>query len=180
MKRNANVQVYRRAAAVLAVDEGRSVSEVATFLGVTRQSIYNWVATYGHVGHVSDLTDAPRAGRPTIWANQLDCFLKDALNNPPANFGYAESQWNAALLKRCLASRQGKEVSKETLRRQLRRLGYAWKRGRYATRQTARLENGAPISVQSSSQLPNNHNQADQRWIPASPPGIPAPDAQAA
>ena len=33
---------YRRALALLALDEGRSVAEVAELLGVTRQRIYNW------------------------------------------------------------------------------------------------------------------------------------------
>jgi transposase len=151
MKRNANVQVYRRAAALLAIDEGRPVSQVATLLGVTRQSIYNWVTTYGHDGDVSDLSDAPRAGRPSLWEESWDVFINEVLPQPPANFGYGAPHWTAALLKQCLAARQSREVSEETLRRQLRRLGYVWKRGRYVARQGARHPNGTAASSESLS-----------------------------
>ena len=37
---------YRRAVALLALDAGRLVTEVADLLGVSRQTIHNWVAAY--------------------------------------------------------------------------------------------------------------------------------------
>ena len=41
-----DVPLYRRTAALLDLARGRSAAEVARTLGVSRQSIYNWVAAY--------------------------------------------------------------------------------------------------------------------------------------
>lgn len=131
LKSSSNVHVYRRAAALLAMHEGRSVTEVATFLGVTRQSIYNWLLTYVQAGQSVELTDAPRAGRPSLWAEDWDALLQETLRRLPAELGYDVQFWNAGVLQDYLASHLGRRISGETLRRQLRRLGYVWKRGRY-------------------------------------------------
>jgi transposase len=66
MRQRPSVQAYRRAAALLGVHQGRPVSQVAAVLGVTRQSVYNWVKTYGGVTEGLELEDAPRSGRPRV------------------------------------------------------------------------------------------------------------------
>src|SRR5437588_787451 len=54
-----DVPLYRRTAALLEVARGRSAAEVARTLGVSRQSVYNWVAAYaaGHALLAEDETD---------------------------------------------------------------------------------------------------------------------------
>jgi len=131
MKRNSNVHVYRRAAALLAIHEGTPVAQVALLLGVTRQSIYNWIATYGGAGEQLDLTDGKRSGRPSRWNEKMQAALQAALQQTPAHFGYAARQWTVALLQGHLAVYSDRGISAETLRRRLQAAGYTWRRDRY-------------------------------------------------
>src|SRR5437868_10575517 len=46
LKDTTDVCLYRRTLAVLEVDHGRSVADIARMLGMTRQSVYNWLRAY--------------------------------------------------------------------------------------------------------------------------------------
>ncbi|SPE60550.1 conserved hypothetical protein [Verrucomicrobia bacterium] len=133
LRHSPSPQVFRRAAALLAVHRGQPISQVADFLGVTRQTIYNWVSTYGQEERELDLADAPRMGRPRVWREDLDQFLLETLRQSPTDLGYLSGHWTAGLLQEHLVSRRNERLSEETVRRQLRRLGYAWKHGRYVS-----------------------------------------------
>ena len=134
LKHTRNLQVYRRAAALLALHGGRSVGEVAELLGVTRQSVYNWAATYGQAGDGVDLADASRTGRPSLWSAEMQSVLEQSLRRRPAPAGRQGERWTIDLLQQQLASQCGRRVSTETLRRKLRKLGYVWKEGNYVLR----------------------------------------------
>jgi transposase len=144
MKRSRNVQVYRRAAALLAIHEGQSVLQVAELLGVTRQSIYNWIAAYGQADENMDLRDAPRAGRPPLVTEELQGVLSAAFAHAPAELGYAAEYWTASLLQEHLLAQYGQQLSDETLRRHLGRLGYVWKDRRYVLER----KDGGPAETQ--------------------------------
>ena len=125
------MQVYRRAAALLAVHGGQSVGQVAELLGVTRQSVYNWLVTYAQAKQAIDLADAPRVGRPSLWTKDLEAFLIETLEQKARSDQNESTKWTVALLQKGLASRRGRSVSAETLRRKLRQLGFVRKNGRY-------------------------------------------------
>ena len=131
LRQQSNAQVYRRAAALLAMHEGHSASAVAGLLGVTRQTVYNWLSCYGRTGETIDLEDAPRSGRPRTWTQEADRVLEQALEKLPENFGYAATHWATPLLQKHLASVLGRQFSQETIRRRLRHLGYSWSDSRY-------------------------------------------------
>ena len=131
LRQPANAHVYRRAAALLALHEGRSAAEVAAVLGVTRQTIYNWLSSRGPGKHDLNLEDAPRAGRPSLCAGELELLLVQALQRCPNDFGHAAPHWTAPLLREHLILSRRPGVSEETIRRRLRRLGYNWTDGRY-------------------------------------------------
>jgi transposase len=131
LRQPANAQVYRRAAALLALHDGRSANEVAAVLGVTRQTVYNWLSCRGQGNQDLNLEDAPRAGRPSLWTVELDELLQQALQKCPNDFGHAAAHWTAPLLREHLGLFQCPEVSEETVRRRVRRLGYNWTGGRY-------------------------------------------------
>jgi transposase len=131
LRQPANAHVYRRAAALLALHDGRSASEVAAVLGVTRQTIYNWLSSRGPGEHDLNLEDAPRAGRPSLCTGELERLLAQALQSPPNQFGRAAIHWTAPLLRQHLILLERPGVSEETIRRTLRRLGYNWTDGRY-------------------------------------------------
>lgn len=65
LKETQEVHLYRRTLAVLEVNRGRSVAEVAQMLGVTRQSVHNWIASYARAYDPHALQDELREGRPS-------------------------------------------------------------------------------------------------------------------
>lgn len=122
---------YRRAVALLALDEGRSVGEVAQLLGVSRQSVYNWVQAFAQSPQPETLCDDFGGGRPTLWTEQAQALLSECLRLRPEELGYTDANWTVPLLRACLHDRIGLRLSEDTIRRRLQELGYVWKRFRY-------------------------------------------------
>lgn len=143
----------RRLLAILALDEGESVAEVAERLGVTRQSVYNWARAFETGGSTAALEDHYGGGRPTVWTEELETLLLTALQQRPDQFGYPGPNWTVPLLQAYLERCSGQRVSDDTIRRHLRCLDYVWKRFRYVlppdperekkTRPSATAENPA-------------------------------------
>ncbi|MBZ0158277.1 MAG: helix-turn-helix domain-containing protein [Alphaproteobacteria bacterium] len=126
-----DVHLYRRILAIVESDRGKSVASVAHMLGVSRQSIYNWIDAY-EKGHTSQaLVDAYRSGRPRLCSEDTEALIKALLSYSPERFGYVSNNWTVPLLKEQLHQCTGQLLSDETLRRALRHAGYVWKRPRY-------------------------------------------------
>jgi len=126
-----DLRLYRRTLAVLAFDEGRSAAAIAQMLGVTRQSVYNWVVTYTRSGAPHALADEPREGRPLRWTTQEEAILRALLACSPQELGYVQVSWTVPLLQQALQRRTGNSFADSTIRRALGRLDYVWKRPRY-------------------------------------------------
>jgi transposase len=122
---------YRRAVALLALDEGQSVRAVAELLGVSRQSVYNWARAYRRSRRPEALWDRYGGGRPTLWTPQRQAILEQGLLRRPDELGYTAVNWTVPLLRQYLHDRGGCWLSEDTSRRELGRLGYVWKRYRY-------------------------------------------------
>jgi transposase len=131
LARASDVRVYRRTLAVLAVDRGRPMADVADALGVTRQSVHNWVAAYARDPVPAALTARPREGRPPLLTADGVGWLRLLLARPPQSLGYPAANWTVPLLCDALHRDTGRRPSEDTVRRALHRLGYVWKRPRY-------------------------------------------------
>src|SRR5258707_363675 len=126
-----DARVYRRTLAVLEVARGESVPAVARRLGVTPRVVYYWVEAYTR-GHDPDaLRDRSRSGRPSRLAQEDRLRLLELLRRSPQDLGYFATEWTVPLLREHLARGLGRHLSEDTLRRELHRLDYAWKRPRY-------------------------------------------------
>jgi transposase len=121
----------RRLLAILALDEGESASEVAERLGVTRQTVYNWARAFETGGRATALEDRYAGGRPSVWTEELEALLRAALPQRPDQLGYPGPNWTIPLLQAYLERCSGQRLSDDTIRRQMRRLDYVWKRFRY-------------------------------------------------
>jgi transposase len=121
----------RRALALLALDDGQSVAEVAELLGVSRQSVYNWIQTFEQSPRPDALQDRYGVGRPSLWTETLERLLHNGLGQRPDDLGYLGLNWTVPLLRDYLYDETGCWLSEDTVRRQLQRLGYVWKRSRY-------------------------------------------------
>jgi transposase len=131
LKHAQDASLYRRTLAILGIGQGKPVAEVAGALGVTRQSIYNWVEIYAEAYDPLSLVDAARSGRPSSWTLDLQELLQTLLRESPTAWGFPAVKWTVPLLRQQLASWDGRWLSQDTIRRQLHQLGYVWKRTRY-------------------------------------------------
>ena len=122
---------YRRAVALLEVGRGQPVAEVADLLGVSRQSVHNWVQAYRRDPGPQALADGYGVGRPSLWTPRLLALLQEALRRRPDQLGYLAVNWTVPLLREHLGCAGDRWLSEDTIRRELDRLGYVWKRYRY-------------------------------------------------
>jgi transposase len=123
--------LLRRSLALLQIDQGHAVADVAEEPGVTRQSVYNWLGRYLNSPTPRALHDRRGHGHVTAWDEDLLAVLCSSLERPPARWGYRDREWTVPLLGEHLARWDGRRWSDTTLRRQLHHLGYVWKRPRY-------------------------------------------------
>jgi len=131
MRHAHDARLYRRTLAVLECGRGKGVVEVARTLGVTRQSVYNWVRRYQHAGKPTSLADAPRTGRPRQAHGAAETLLQVLIMASPEQCGYHATYWTVPLLLDQVRQNLGTACCDTTIRRSLHRLGYVWKRPRY-------------------------------------------------
>jgi transposase len=127
-----SIRVYRRTLALLEIADGRSVSQIAGMLRVSREAVYDWVAHYIEHRHPASLVDRPISGRPSQWSDEATVILREALEQSPDTLGYMAVNWTMQLLREHIEKQWGQRPSDRALRRQLGQLGYVWKRPRHA------------------------------------------------
>ena len=124
----------RRAQALLWLDEGESVQEVAERLQFSRQAIYQWI-THFHARATLPLAargaDGSHPGRPrTVWG--VSDPLLDALSDSaPRDWGYEATVGTAPLLRQYLEEVHQRGVSRPSGRLALARLRIRWTRPRH-------------------------------------------------
>src|SRR5512135_1335648 len=124
----------RRAQALLWLSEGESVESVAELLGVSRQTVYNWVGMFRdrcRLDPHARLTDSPRPGRPKAGDGEIDLVIAGVIDSDPRARGYRSTVWTAPLLARYLQEHHRIAVSDRTVSRAIARLGIRWKRPRH-------------------------------------------------
>jgi transposase len=126
-----DARLFRRTLAVLEFDLGRSATDIARMLGVTRQSVYNWVEAYTQDHDPASLEDEQGRGRHRILDEDQEHSLEALLSMSPQDLGYPHVSWTVPLLQEVLETTTEQRMSKATVRRALGRLDYVWKRPRY-------------------------------------------------
>jgi transposase len=119
-RQNGDAKVLRRARAILALNNGERPGEVATKIGVSRSTIYEWVHRYTKQNNQSlrlRLQDRPRPGRPQVKRQEVIAVLPRVLASSPRQHGYGIKGWTIRLLKLHLADKHRLVVSRETVRR---------------------------------------------------------------
>jgi transposase len=135
-----DARLYRRTLAVLEVSRGKPIPEVAQALGVTARSIYHWIDAYTQAHDPEALADDHRSGRPSLWAPAHRDLLRMLLDLSPQQLGYAAAGWTVPLLQEHLEQCTGRWFSDDTIRRELQRQRYVWKRSRYVLDPDPELE----------------------------------------
>ena len=125
-----------RAYALLWLDDGDSIAEVATRLSVTRQTVYNWASRFqlrSTPEFIARLVDEPRCGRPrTATAVTVEELLASVIERDPRELQYRSTVWTAPLLAQYVWDEQQLVVSDDSVRRIIARLHIRWKRPRHS------------------------------------------------
>ena len=114
----ADTRLYRRLMAILEVDQGTPVSELARLLNVSAQSIYNWVDRFLHQGGESALVDRYGIGRPSLWTEEHVALLRTLLESSPNRWDYFANDWTVLLLQEQLLHFSGQAFAEDTVRRE--------------------------------------------------------------
>ena len=123
-----------RALALLWIDEGESAEQVAEALHLSRRTVYYRAERFHDRSEVDPrqrLDDAPRPGRPRAAGGSVDTRIAQVIDTVPRDLGYRSTVWTAPLLRQYLRDQHNNEVSRETVRGAIARLGIRWKRPRY-------------------------------------------------
>lgn len=131
LKQAGNCRTYQRLSAVSFVAQGKSISEVARMLGISRQSVHNWIGAYLRTHQPSNLYEAPRTGRPIAAAAITPERILQALDKSPRSEGYMINGWTVATLAHYLSTRYKCPIQPATLRRRMKATGLRCKRPRY-------------------------------------------------
>jgi transposase len=124
----------RRAQSLLWLAQGEAVGEVAERLGISRQTVYNWVERYRDQrgrGLTIQLADGERPGRPAEKRRAIESVIEVLLNSDPRDRGYSSAVWSSEMLRREVEKQAGVKLSGKTMRRVLRGRGYRYKRPRH-------------------------------------------------
>jgi transposase len=128
LARAREVAWFRRVFALLEIDAGRPLEEVAHQLRVSPRSLYRWIERYRTHASLEGLRRQPGQGRPLLWDERLEEFLPAVLARSPRDFGYFSTGWTVPLLQQVLAQgRPEPALSEDTIRRRLHERGYVWK-----------------------------------------------------
>lgn len=131
LRTTTDLGAYRRTLALLQLDQGNTVTDVAVMLGVSRRTVHRWVGLYWDRPVPRSLITHHSTGRPSEWDEDARAILSATLHQPPDHFGYQATGWTVPLLQTHLAHWGWTDRSDATLRRELHALGYVWKRPRY-------------------------------------------------
>jgi transposase len=140
LEQTQDARVYRRTLAILEIARGLPIAHVAATLGASRRVVSYWVEDYLRQHDPADLLPEDRPGRPTLWTEEARALLQELLTGAPTDRGYYAVNWTVPLLQEELRHGTGGRFSDDTIRRELHRLGYVWKRPRYVLDPDPELE----------------------------------------
>lgn len=133
-----------KVAALLLVLEGQRPKWIIDILGLTRQSLNNWMHNVNERG-VAALKALPRPGRPTQLNEKIQRALESDLERSPLEFGLNRVRWDGPTLAVHMKRQFGIKLKVRQAQMWMHRLGYRLKHGSYAYLQ-ARSEDATRFS----------------------------------
>ncbi len=131
--------VPRRAMLIWLLEAGFTIREAADIVGCHYTNAHFWIKRFRAEGAAS-LLDRPRPGRPRLYDRSIETRVIELIDSHPADLGLGFRTWSLAKLEQYLRLHEGIEgLSRETIRRMLRRNGFrfvpgsAWQRADYPT-----------------------------------------------
>jgi len=116
-----------RVAVGIAYLHGVTPTELAEWFGLSRATVYDWLARLERLAEepsAEALEDADRPGRPPKLSSAERDALSATLEDRPVEAGYGADAWTPALVERHVRSTFGVEYSRRHVRDLLYDLGY--------------------------------------------------------
>ena len=134
VKATRDLCVYRRALALLKVDEKIPIREIARYLFVDRGTVYRWLLSYVEARDPASLADGRHSngGCPRFWSDEARRGLEEGLQSSPDEWGYQAVNWTVPLLCQHIERVCGQRPSDRQVRQHVREMDYVWKRPRHA------------------------------------------------
>ena len=105
--------------------QGKSQSEVARILGVSRQSAHEWHRAWKLAGESErGLLSSKQPGPARKFSDEDEVWLAEQLRRGPLAHGYANALWTVPRVRRLLTEELGKPCSGSEAWRLLQRIGY--------------------------------------------------------
>ncbi len=130
MKRERQPSRRLRMHVVLLAAEGLSPTEIARVLFCSRTTVYAMVARFVREKGAAFFDRKRRGPKPLLDRSANERIERLLEEESPASHGWLRSRWSCKLLALELFKERMLVVSRETLRRTLRRLGFRWRRPR--------------------------------------------------
>jgi len=113
---------------VMAVQNGESPEDVARILGISRVTIYNWLALY-RAGGWASLDARKRGGRkPKLDGKAMAWLYKAITGKTPDQYKFPFVLWTSKLVARLIKERLGIRLSKASVCRLMNQLGLSAQR----------------------------------------------------
>ena len=154
----------RRLLALAAIYEGASRTEAARIGGVTLQIVRDWVVKFNTDGP-SRLIDRKPPGQPPLLNAMHRAALVKMIEDGPSPEVHGVVRWRLVDLVQRLAQEFKLEVSKQTLSRELRRLGYR----KLSARPRHQAQDPLAIDAFKKGALAMNSRRSERSWRPMSP-----------
>ena len=120
----------KRLLAAIAYKSGVSQTELATWYGVPRKTIYNWLVRLEERPLHTAVRDKPKPGRSRKLTLAEQNELELALQESPGTVGLGEPTWHPTLLLQYLQDVYDVEYSVPSCRRLVKESGLSYQRAR--------------------------------------------------
>ncbi len=128
-RKHNDLDVWRRAHAVLGYIEGRRVVDLAAEVDVTRGSVNRWLGWYEALGVEGLLTGKP-PGRSPMLTEAQRAKLTALIEDGPRVAGYSSGVWTGPMIGDLIAERFGVRYHNHHVPRLLHELGFSVQRPR--------------------------------------------------
>jgi len=127
MMKSPKAKVMRWATLLYNLHLGSSPQEVAQANNVSLSMVYDVAKRYREDG-IDGLQPADIPGRPHALTASQCRELEQVLNTAPDELGYGFTIWTSRRLQIYIQDHMGEDISEETVRNTLKRMGYVYRR----------------------------------------------------
>lgn len=130
MKRETKPSRRLRMHITLLASDGRSSAEISRVLFCSRTTVHAVTSRFIREGRTAFDDRRRRGPRPLLCGETNERLERLVEEDSPTSHGWLRSRWSCKLLALQLLRERLAQVSRETLRRALHRLGFRWRRPR--------------------------------------------------